>query len=145
MIGKSHQTCIYSKTLKRNKHFRLYVGLTGIDVFFFWVLSMQVCQVWWLFWVYVFFWPLFGTNMLIVFEYISWSFLKIKHHQNQTNRMCIKQRNLYTVFSEHVFECIQHHILVSDTLPPPQKVDSGGGLPFVSIYISKVIQNIQYI
>ena len=31
LIGKSHQTCIYSKKSKKNKNFRLYVGLTGID------------------------------------------------------------------------------------------------------------------
>ena len=30
MIVKSHQTCIYS-TKQKNRNFRLYVGLTGID------------------------------------------------------------------------------------------------------------------
>ena len=47
LIGKSHQTCIYSKKIKKSKIFRLYVGLTGIDELGFDL--FEYMQVWWLF------------------------------------------------------------------------------------------------
>ena len=46
LIGKSHQTCIYSK---KSKNFRLYVGLTGKDELVFDFFDFfEYMQVWWL-------------------------------------------------------------------------------------------------
>ena len=79
LIVKSHQTCIYSKKSKKNKNFRLYVGLTGIDELVFDFFDFfEYMQVWWLFTIKIFdFFEYiqvlctFGIKMLIFFEYMQ--------------------------------------------------------------------------
>ena len=67
------------KKIKKNKNFRLYVGLTGIDelVFDFFVF-FEYMQVWWLFTIkffdffeYMQVLCTFGIKMLIFFEYMQ--------------------------------------------------------------------------
>ena len=55
LMPKVHKTCIYSKKSKKNKNFRLYVGLTGIDELVFDFFDFfEYMQVWWLFTIKIF-------------------------------------------------------------------------------------------
>ena len=60
--------------------------------------------------------------------------LKTSNHQNKTNRVCIKHRNLqcFLSMSFNVFNAT----LGSDTFPPSRGRPWGGGLPNIYIYIN---------